>query len=191
MNFWTIVLLVGVIVVVWLIRKDFFSYKKYNEDIRRIDSKTGQPTKVVNLYDFYGTNIDQTIRVYESPRLILLGGELYNFEDIVSVSMSTRTETEEGEVKAVTKQSTVGTIGRAMAGKIIAGNTGALIGASTAKQHTTYIKSKDEVKVEYIIDVTLNNLRTPLYTIKIEDNREKAAEVYSLIEIIIKQNEKW
>ena len=79
-------------------------------------------------------------------------------------------------------------LGRAAIGGIIGGTAGAIIGGATAKRNTTTVTPgasvTSEIKHNYRIDVTIDNLSHPLETILIGDNTEIANQVASILEII-------
>ena len=183
MNTWTIIIVVVGVIIALLIKNAIDSREKYKKEVDRIDATYGAPTKSINLSSFFITNIKETIRVYEAYKLILIDGELFNFRDIVSVSMAKNEKNKAGDVTIVSQKSTAGTIGRATLGKLVAGNTGAIIGAGTAKTRQKIHKNEDEVETKYIINVTVNSIKHPLVRLELEDSNV-AQETYSLLEVI-------
>ena len=180
MNFWTIILLIiGGLIILGII-DSYHNNKKCGEIINSIDEEYGVPTKVIDLSMLYMTSIGETIRVYEPHRLILMKGYLINFDDILSVSVN-KTE-KGGDVTIESQQSTWGTIGRATVGKIVAGDTGATIGASTAKTRTK-IKNEDS-EITYTINITVNSINLPLIQYKL-NNEDLVTEICSLMDVII------
>lgn len=187
MNTWTIIAIIACVIVVLLVKNTIDSREKYKKQVDRIDSAYGVPTKSINLSSFFITDIRETIRVYEPHQLILIDGELFNFRDIVSVSMSENVKTKAGDTTIVSQKSTAGTIGRAVLGKIAAGDTGAVIGAGTAKTRTKIHKEDDEVETKYVINVTVNSIKHPLVSLELED-ADIAMEAYSLLEVICRNS---
>lgn len=115
-------------------------------------------------------------------------GEIYDFKDILSVTLETETKKGQSRIIATTSTDTLGTIGRSMVGKLAGGNTGALIGAGTAKKKTVIEQETiEDSHVVYILDIKIDNLQRPVISIKLEDNRDQAIELYSVFDLIIKR----
>lgn len=157
----------------------------YDKDRKRIDQEIGVLTKEI-IFD--SIHFGDQIRVYKDARKVWMKEKVFDFTQIMDVQMEIQTVTEGGDVTATTTTSALGTIGRAAMGKMLAGNTGAVIGANTAKQTTVFHKENESQKNKYIIDIKTNDLETPVLTFKVDDDRKKAMEAYSTIELIINMN---
>ena len=183
MDIWTVIIAVAGAIIIYLIKNTIDSRSEYKKQVERIDTVYGVPTKSINLSNFFATDITETVRVYEPHKIILIGDELFNFKDIISVSLSKNVTNKAGDITTVSQKSTIGTIGRAALGKFVAGDTGAIIGAGTAKTRTKIHKSEDEEEIKYIINVTVNSIKHPFVKLELEDS-DVAMETYSLLEVI-------
>ena len=75
--------------------------------------------------------------------------------------------------------------GRSIAGALIGGETGAIIGGSTAKKETIFEQENDKVIHDYALVVNLRDLNNPMLLIKIGANKNKAMEINALMQAIM------
>lgn len=81
-------------------------------------------------------------------------------------------------------------VARGVAGKLIAGDTGAIIGAMSADQDYEYETEFDsEVENEYKIYVNVDSISSPTVILNIGSNEEDAYEIANLLNVIIKRND--
>ena len=146
--------------------------------------------KLTKEIEFGLLDIDKTIRIYADSKKIWMMGKTFDFKDIRSVSLETETRTGSQKIMATSSTDTLGTIGRSVAGAVVGGSTGALIGAGTAKHKTVIEKEGGYNTTSYIVDVKTNILNTPVVTVRFESDRDKALELYSTLELIIEQTHK-
>lgn len=149
-------------------------YKKYLSD------SYGQIVQEIfpDKYD-----IKQAIFVFHTQKIIVFNKIVYNYSEILDFNV--REDSIGGQTEK-TKTSTSSLIGRGLVGGVLLGGVGALIGASTANTHT--IKVSPEVKI-YYIDITTNNMDSPLYTY-ITVTSAKAQKLVSILTIILEINNK-
>lgn len=174
-----IIIIVVIVLVVGLLLA--VAYENANE-AKKLDAQYGELTKSI---DVSSLDINDSIRIYEKSRIVWMKGTAYSFTQIIGVSMEVQTKTEGGDIIATTKTSTLGTIGRAAAGKMIAGDTGALIGANTASKKTVIHKTNETQFNVYLIDIHIDSLKTPVQTFTINGDREMAMDLYSTIDYIV------
>lgn len=182
---WFIIGLIGIALVVFLIVGFVQEVKQNEEKLKELDEQYGRLTKE---FEIGLLNIDKTIRIYTDSKKIWLMGNAFDFKDIRSVSLETETKTGNHKIVATSSTDTLGTIGRSLAGAVVGGNTGALIGAGTAKHKTIIEKEGEDDVTIYIVDIKTNNIKTPVVTVRLENQRDKAIELYSTFELIIEQN---
>ena len=150
--------IIVIIVIVLFLIAVYADVSKASE----LDERYGPLTKTYSI----GTFLDSSIRIYEESHKVWIMGEIYDFKDILSVTLETETKV----------------------GKLAGGNTGALIGAGTAKKKTVIEQETiEDSHVVYILDIKIDNLQRPVISIKLEDNRDQAIELYSVFDLIIKR----
>lgn len=175
------IIIVGIIVItlfVMVVKEDVSNTSK-------IDERYGPLTKTYSI----GTFLNDSIRIYEESQKVWLMGCIYDFKDILSVTLETETKKGQGRIIATTSTDTFGTIGRSMVGKLACGNTGALIGAGTAKKKTVIEQETiEDSHVIYTLDIKIDNLQRPVVIVKLEDKRDQAIELYSVFDLIIKRS---
>jgi len=175
-----IVGLIGIALVILLIKE----YMQNNIKLKELDEQYGVLTKEFEIGWF---DIDNKIRIYAESKKIWLMGNVYDFRDIRSVSLETETKTGHHRVIATSSTDTLGTIGRSVAGAFVGGSTGALIGAGTAKHKTVIEQEGENDTIVYIIDIKTTDMQKPVVTVRLENERDKAIELYSTFELIIEQ----
>lgn len=102
--------------------------------------------------------------------------KIYDYKDILESILIIDGET-------ISKQSTTGTVGRAVLGGLIAGGTGAIIGGVTSSK-------KNEEKVTSIdLKVAVNDSKTPFYKVNFLNLESKKGS--SLYNVAYEQGERW
>ena len=135
---------------------------------------------------------DNWLLINKHAKKITINHNLYNFEDILGYKLTDDAQSiqhiSSTSSTAETRTDTGNMLGRAAIGGIIGGTAGAIIGGATAKRNTTTVTPgasvTSEIKHNYRIDVTIDNLSHPLETILIGDNTEIANQVAFILEII-------
>lgn len=75
--------------------------------------------------------------------------------------------------------------GRSIAGALIGGEAGAIIGGATAKKETIFEQENDKVIHDYTLVVNVRDLKDPMFSIKIGQNKNKAMEINALMQVIM------
>ena len=179
-----IVGLIGIALVVLLVKGFVQLSKESDIKSKELDEQYGELTKE---FDIGWFGIDDTIRIYADSKKIWLMGKVYDFKDIRSVSLETETKAGRRKVIATSSTDTLGTIGRSIAGAVVGGSTGALIGAGTAKHKTVIEQEVENDTIVYIVDIKTTDMQKPVVTVRLEAQRDKAIELYSTFELILEQ----
>lgn len=168
--------------------------KKYEEDVRLLAEKYGNPDKLIV---FAENDIDNEIRAYSSCGLVAIMGKEYGFSSILECKLTDNSTTEHGEViitstgSATTSNSSM--IGRAVVGSLVAGPAGAIIGGSTAKQNTSSTsvvnQGDDTTRHDYTVWITIKDIANPMVKIHIGKDADKANEIVALMSAIIASKE--
>ena len=90
-----------------------------------------------------------------------------------------------GDIKAVTSTNTGSLAGRSIAGALIGGEAGAIIGGATAKKGTIFRQKNDKVIHDYALVVNVCDLNNPMLLIKIGRDKKKAMEINALMQVIM------
>lgn len=135
----------------------------------------------------YGLDWDmrQVCACDETNKVILFGKNIIEFDKILQVEMLTTTSEH-----TTTKTSKDDAIGRAILGKVVAGNVGAVVGAASARETSrsnTIINNKVCGVVIYLSDIA--NPIYKYYSPYENDNREIYAILISIIHSNSKTNE--
>lgn len=78
-----------------------------------------------------------------------------------------------GDIKAVSSTNTGSLAGRSIAGALIGGEAGAIIGGATAKKETIFRQDNDKVIHDYTLVVNVCDLNNPMLLIKIGRDKKK------------------
>lgn len=160
--------------------------KEANEEVnlwyRNLKEKYGKPSTIVEakllLTSFY-PSINDYIIVFEEQKKICLLGDIYNFSEITGYKIvSHKNKT----IIAESKVSTGDMVKRAVAGGVLLGGVGAIIGASTAKRKESKDDGFDNV---YDVTVFMNSIKKPAISISpIYEKPEDIAKIEGIFRII-------
>lgn len=130
--------------------------------------------------------------VFEKAEKIVIGGNTYNFEDIIGFSLLNKSKTVYTAYTTGKSQKNLGSmVVRGIAGHLIAGDTGAMVGAITADDDYEYDTEYDsEVENDYKIYVNVNSISSPTVALNIGSNEDDAYEISNLLNVIIARNKK-
>ena len=164
---------------------------------------------VASLVDKYG-NCDKTIRLYRDnadeiydimvfsqSKHLIIGNKELSFSDILDCIVNDdikeieTVKTYRGNSTATSKTNTGNMIGRTIAGGVLLGGAGAIIGGSTAKRNTiiehgtdTSIHNK-EVEHNYTVAITVKDISNPVLYLNVGNDTVLKDEIISLMKVII------
>lgn len=143
---------------------------EFPEDIRYIQLN---PAK-------FGEGCNGIVRCFESSQIILINDSAIKFDSLVGCELIVN----DIVIESTTKTATGNMIGRTAVGGILAGGIGAMVGGATAEK-----KSTSTSVSFYKINITLNDIRTPIYSINLFTNENEARDMNALLSLIIKRTE--
>jgi len=133
-------------------------------------------------------SVDSAIIVYEPKSVIRIMGKMYNFKDIIGVSVSDNQKIVHGQIVSSTKTSTGSMVGRAVVGDLVAGPVGSIIGGSTASKNTTSVQGDDSIVHDYTIHINVNDISNPIIHINTWNDSELTNKIVGLMNVIIGRN---
>lgn len=133
-------------------------------------------------------SVDSAIIVYESKSIIRIMGKMYNFKDIIGISVSDNQKIVHGQTVSSTKTSTGSMVGRAVVGDLVAGPVGSIIGGTTAKKNTTFVQGDDSIVHDYTIHINVNDISNPIIHINTWNDGELTNKIVGLMNVIIERN---
>lgn len=161
----------------------------FQSKIQSLSSKYSTPNKVIRIDDFLG----YYIAVFVEHQVVCINDNEILFGDILSFKIIDNYQIEHGNITGdiKTKTSTTSLVGRSVAGGVIGGVGGAIVGGTTASKDSkvNYTQSNDKLIHDYILVVTLNKFDSSIVKAKIGNNWEIAAEVEQMFNLIM-QNKK-
>ena len=160
---------------------------KYNIAKNELFARNGEPCKTIVIsesrFDLF--NINNELIVFDKAKKLWLCGHEVSIDDINSFAIDDESVVLKGQIKAVTSTNTGSLAGRSIAGALIGGEAGAIIGGSTAKKETIFEQENDKVIHDYALFVNLCDLNNPMLLIKIGANKNKAMEINALMQAIM------
>lgn len=161
--------------------------RKYNIAKNELFARNGEPCKTIVIsesrLDLF--NINNELIVFDKAKKLWLCGHEVSIDDINSFAIDDESVVLKGQIKAVTSTNTGSLAGRSIAGTLIGGEAGAIIGGSTAKKETIFEQENDKVIHDYALFVNLCDLNNPMLLIKIGANKNKAMEINALMQAIM------
>ena len=161
--------------------------RKYNIAKNELFARNGEPCKTIVIsesrFDLF--NINNELIVFDKAKKLWLCGHEVSIDDINSFAIDDESVVLKGQIKAVTSTNTGSLAGRSIAGALIGGEAGAIIGGSTAKKETIFEQENDKVIHDYALFVNLCDLNNPMLLIKIGANKNKAMEINALMQAIM------
>lgn len=175
-----------------LIKQDNDRIEMYKKEVERMNSLYGKITKEIRYRNTqYGLNMSKkkdTIYVFESSSIILINGNPYKFENILSFSVSDNSIVIYSKETATSKFDNKDILGRSIVGGVLGGVAGAVVGGSTAKKNITISDRSSRTSHDYIISITINDLSNPVIEIPIGVDTKIMQEISSILSIICERN---
>lgn len=158
---------------------------KYNSIRNELISRNGEPGRTILINTLYEFNIENELIVFDKTKKLWLCGEEIAIENINSFVVDDESTIQKGQIKAVTSTDTGSLAGRSIAGALLGGEAGAIIGGATAKKETIFSQEDDKVIHNYALIVNIRDLNKPMITIKIGKDKNKALEINALMEVVM------
>lgn len=160
---------------------------KYNTFRNDLIARNGEPGRVILIHEnrFEQFNIDNELIVFDKAKKLWLGGHEIAIGDINSFIVDDESTILKGDIKAVTSTDTSSLAGRSIAGALIGGETGAIIGGATAKRETLFRQGSDKIIHDYALIVNVRDLNNPMLLIRIGRDKKKAMEINALMQVVM------
>lgn len=167
--------------------------KAYESKLAALNSEIGRADKTIIFGEY---DLDNEIRVYSGRNSITIFGKSYDFKAILACTSTDDYSVKRGKAKidtsGDTSTDTLGAVGRAMVGGLIAGEAGAIIGGATAGSSTSMtgiIKyGDDKILHNYTVWVTVRDIATPTIEIHTGADARLTNEIAALMNVIIEGN---
>lgn len=127
---------------------------------------------------------------FEESKVVFLGGRPLPFTKVLGCTLTDNKQTI-STTKGVeeTTVSTGSMIGRAIVGNMVAGRTGAIVGASTALQETSVNTTTSHSTLhDYVLLVNIDDLADPQRVLRFGKDMESANEAASAFNVIVHRN---
>lgn len=160
---------------------------KYNIAKNELFARNGEPCKTIVIsesrFDLF--NINNELIVFDKAKKLWLCGYEISIVDINSFAIDDESVIQKGQVTAVTSTDTSSLASRSIAGALIGGEAGAIIGGATAKKQTVLKQENDKIIHDYALVVNIRDINNPMLLIKIGRNKNKAMEINALMQVIM------
>ena len=160
---------------------------KYNIAKNELFARNGEPCKTIVIsesrFDLF--NINNELIVFDKAKKLWLCGHEISIDDINSFAIDDESVIQKGQVTAVTSTDTSSLASRSIAGALIGGEAGAIIGGATAKKQTVLKQENDKIIHDYALVVNIRDINNPMLLIKIGRNKNKAMEINALMQVIM------
>lgn len=170
--------------------------QEHNTYLKGLSDKFGICDKSIRLCP-EKVNIYKEILIYSVSKHVVIEKREYAFSDILDcvvnddIKEKDTIETYRSPSVATTRTNSGNMLKRAAIGGLLLGDTGAIIGGSTASKNTTIEYGKDttihnrEITHNYTIVVTVRDIKTPNLLIKVGNDTNLKDEIVSLFRVII------
>lgn len=169
---------------------------EYNNYISCLKAKYGDCDKSIRLHSKKPEEISE-ILVFTQSKHVVISKKEYSFSDILDCTINDDIKEKEtvqtfrSDSSATSKTKTGSMIGRAIAGGVLLGGVGAVIGGSTAKRNTiiehgtdTSIHNK-EIEHNYTVAITVKDISNPVISINVGNDTRLKDQIVSLMKVII------
>ena len=212
-----LIFVIGVALVIflaWLFKEDSKQQQERSEQVKReewkrereerekaydaamasalaeLESKWGKCTKDIAVNygrEFY---LSDRIYVFEESEKIALDGTVYDFKDIIGFSLLNKSKTVYNAYSTGKSKKDLGNmVARGIAGKMIGGDVGAVIGAlSTPDEYEEDTEYDMEQENDYKIYVNVNSIASSTLRIDVGDFEDDAYEIANILNVILARN---
>lgn len=132
--------------------------------------------------------IYNTIRIFEGSKTIMIQDKPYKFSDILEHQLRDDSHTVTSGGHYTEKSNTLGTVGRAVVGGVVAGGVGAVIGGMTGKKKGTVEPSVSKTVHNYTLYIHVKDFKNPIIAFKLGENHKLAEEIMGVLDIISADN---
>lgn len=158
--------------------------------LAELEGKWGKCTKDIAVNygrEFY---LSDRIYVFEESEKIVLDGTVYDFKDIIGFSLLNKSKTVYNAYSTVKSKKDLGNMAaRGIAGKMIGGDVGAVIGAlSTPDEYEEDTEYDMEQENDYKIYVNVNSIASSTLRIDVGDFEDDAYEIANILNVILARN---
>lgn len=112
----------------------------------------------------------------------------YKFEDILKYEVFDNYTTTTQTSGTTTETKTSSMVGRAVAGGVLLGGVGAVIGGVTAPKTTSETVTQSSVIHDYSVVITVNNIKSPCENIHIGNDEAVLNKIVSTLTVILNKN---
>lgn len=169
-------------------------WKAYDEArdaaLAELEAKWGKCDKDIYVTSGDVFSLEDRVYAFEKAEKIVLGGTVYDFKDIIGFSLVNKSKTVFNTYATVKSGKDLGgMIMGGVAGKMIAGNAGAVIGALAADDDCDCETDYDfEEENEYKIYVNVDSISSPTVILDFGTLEEDAYEAANLLNVITRRN---
>lgn len=170
--------------------------RDYSNYLSNLKAKYGNCDKSIRLHSKI-TELPSEILVFGQSKYVVIEKKEIPFSDILDctynddVKETETIKTFREDSSATTKANTGSMIGRSVAGGLLFGGVGAIVGGSTAKKDTiikhgtdTSIHNK-EIEHNYTVAITVKDISNPVIKINVGNDTALKDEIVSLMKVII------
>lgn len=159
--------------------------------LAELESKWGKCTKDIGINYGREFHLSDRIYVFEESEKIALDGIVYDFKDIIGFSLLNKSKTVYNAYSTGKSKKDLGSmVARGIAGKIIGGDVGAVIGAlSTPDEYEEDTEYDMDQENDYKIYVNVNSITSPTVRLDVGDFENDAYEISNLLNVILTRNQ--
>ena len=159
---------------------------KHTEYENQLIEKYGNITRIISntMYDDELLKRYDDIYVFKESKKVIIKKEEYDFTDILTCTIYDE-NLNSNRITQVTKTKTSNMLERAAIGGLILGVPGAVAGAATAKTESAYYNDNFNNLPSYVVKIGIKSIENPSIILRYDHDKEKAEEVYELIQAII------
>lgn len=177
--------IIAVIVIIFLI-----SFWVAREEGKRLDyfkTQYGELTKTIS-YEEKDSIFSSYIYVFEPSSIIIIKNIPFQFERIIDFEVFDNSQVVYSGQEIKTRTNTGSLIGRTIAGRIVYGKTGAIIGGSSASKTTKISGKTVSQKHDYTINIITDDISDALISIHLGEKYKELTEIKAVLINVLKRN---